>query len=129
MSDLKLSDLKVGDKVAIPVANRGPDSIVPKHNVHTVERLTSTQAVLSRDQRIVLKTGAVVGSPHHYNRAVVATEELLAEHRQEAERFRRHTAAANALADLPAAVDSRLALTLEQKEALAKAWADVKAMA
>ena len=129
MSHLTLFDLKVGDKVAIPVKNRMYDSIVPEYNIHVVERMTATQAVLSRNVRIALKNGSIVGNAHHFNRARVATEDLLTKHRQQVDFFNRHTAAANALADLPAALDSRSALTLAQKEALAKAWADVKAMA
>lgn len=100
------------------------------HSLWTVSRVTPTQAIAASQRgeiRVRLEDLKVIGED--YTRAAIASEEMQAQHAdqvQELSRFRAAVAATDDLIDRPL---HQLKLSTAQMEALAKAWAEIKAMA
>lgn len=127
-----LSSVKVGDKLALRVKGSNWESYVPTHRILIVERVTATQVGCrnalggSGEWRFRKSDGKEVGEDYSY--AEIATQELL--DAQDALRAKRNrfTAACAQLNNLFGKERHQLKLSLEQLEALAKAWVDVQAL-
>lgn len=100
------------------------------HSLWTVSRVTPTQAIAASRQgeiRVRLEDLKVVGK--NYTRAAIASEEIQAEHAAQVQELSRFRAAVKATDDLIGRELHQLKLNTKQLEALAKAWAEIKAMA
>ena len=98
------------------------------HRILVVEKLTATQVVCCEitagrsEWRFNRGTGRKIGSSSSLDNAVIATPELLREHQQQREAANRGMRAEADLIDLFGKQPHQLKLSLEQTEALAKAW-------
>lgn len=127
-----LTKIKVGDMLAVRVTNPQWNQHTPRHKLLVVERITAAQ-VCCRDERggsaewrFRKADGKQIGESYTF--AEIATPELIEEVRAAFARTRRLMGARAKLNDLDGARLHRLNLTLEQTEALAKAWTEIKAM-
>ena len=126
-----LSNIKVGDLLAVRDKSHRWNQYGPKHKLLIVERITAAQVCCRTESglgeyRFRKSDGKQVGDS--YNGAEVATPELIEEVRADAARMSRDMAARAQLNDLAGKELHQLKLTLEQTEALAKAWTEIKAM-
>lgn len=129
---IDLSNIKVGDKLAMREKGSGWGRYSISHRILVVERVTATQVVClnenggGREIRFRKSDGREIGESYSY--AEPATEELLSSINEQRSRLARHLAASRELSDLEGKHLHQLNLTLGQTEALAKAWLEVKAM-
>lgn len=127
-----LTHITVGDKLAIENPARRVNSYEPSHIILVVDRESATQVACRRanglggEWRFRKSDGKQIGENYRY--AEIATPELLAKVAEQTERQARELSARTALNDLSGKHLHQLHLTLEQTEALAKAWAEIKAM-
>ena len=111
---------------------RNPMSHWPQvsQSLYTVNRVTPTQAIAvgrRGEIRVRLEDLKVIGQD--YGRAGIANEEIQAKHAAQVTEVHRYSAANALVSDLIGRPAHQLKLTTAQLEALAKAWADIKAMA
>lgn len=100
------------------------------HSLWTVSRVTKTQAIAAGERgeiRVRLEDLKVVGKS--YTHAAIASEEVQAQHAAQVQELWRFRAAAELTSDLIDRPLHQLKLSTAQLEALAKAWAEIKAMA
>lgn len=129
MTRIDLTNVKTGDSLAIRLTSRGSDL---SHRLLIVDRLTDTQ-VICRDARgqfgevrFRKSDGKQIGEEYRY--AELGTPELIASVQHQAEQVQRRQLARDALSDLEGKHLHQLKLSIEQLEALAKAWREIKAM-
>lgn len=126
-----LTNIKVGDLLAVRDTSNRWNRHSPKHKLLIVERTTATQVCCrpetSRGEfRFRKSDGRQIGKIYAY--AEIATPELIDEVRADIARMSRDMAARAQLNDLAGKELHQLNLTLEQTEALAMAWTAIKAM-
>ena len=125
-----LTHIKPGDTIATANRHHAFGVSVPrvKHHLWTVTKRTATQIVAekgSQELRVRASDGKVVGENWVY--AIEATPELIAKTKAEQALLNRYYDASHACDEL-FQPSHRLNLTVPQLEALAKAWAKIKAM-
>ena len=126
-------DLKPGDLIAVPNDERPWAGIpVVSHRLYRVTRRTAAQAEAEsidthRTIRVRVKDGKVIGKD--YTRAVVATPQIVEEHNDQVRTLKRWLDATKRLEDLDGKNIRRLGLSIEQMDALADAWDQIKGMA
>lgn len=126
-----LTNIKVGDKLAIREGNNW-DRHPVDHRILVVERLTATQVCCANalggngEWRFSRSNGRQIGKDYTY--AEIATPELLAKNQAQLDASRRNREAEADLNDLFGKHAHQLKLSLEQTEALARAWNEIKAM-
>lgn len=129
MSLIDLTHIKSGDHLAIRQKYGVSDAT---HRLLVVERTTAEQVVCrdadgeAGEWRFLKSTGKQIGEQYRY--AEIATPELVAEVRKAQATQARLRAARLSLDDLEGKHLHQLKLSVEQVEALAKAWTDIKAM-
>jgi len=129
---IDLSNIKVGDKLALREKSSGWGYYSISHRILVVDRITATQVLCVNEQggsgewRFRKSDGKEIGE--NYSHAELATDELLSSVNEQRSRLARHLAARRKLNDLEGKHLHQLDLTLEQTEALANAWLEVKAM-
>lgn len=126
-----LTNIKVGDLLAVRNTGNRWNKYSPKHKLLIVERITATQVCCRADTglgefRFRKSDGKQVGESYTY--AEIATPELIDGVRSDAAKMERNMAARAKLNDLEGKHLHQLKLTLEQTEALAAAWTEIKAM-
>lgn len=124
-----MNEIRPGTVLAVSAAN--PISYYPRvtHILYTVSRVTPTQAIAIGERgeiRVQLKNLRLVGK--QYAHAAVATEEIQERHAAQVAELARWRAADAATNDLIGKPLHMLKLNTDQFEALAKAWAEIKAM-
>lgn len=124
-------NIRPGTVLALSQNERGLLSHYPRvtHSLWTVSRVTPTQAIAASQYgeiRVRLEDLKVVGKD--YERAAIASEKMQAEHAAQLQELSRFRAAVKATDDLIGRELHQLKLNTEQMEALAKAWAEIKAM-
>lgn len=127
-----LSNVQVGDKLALRNRRSQGEWFTPPYRILVVERITATQ-VGCRDERggsgewrFRKSDGKQFGE--NYVHAEIATNEVLAAVALHVNHYKRRTEAQNKLKDLIGKEYHQLGLSLEQIEALAKAWEEVKSI-
>lgn len=134
-----LTNIKVGDKLAMNKEPSWPGRARIDHRILVVDKLTPTQVTCKEDGNLVgghirawkfnRKTGRPVGgAASFFDRAFIATDEILLKHAEQVEYAARLWSAEADLQDLFNKHPNQLKLSLEQTEALAKAWLEVKAL-
>ena len=127
-----LSELEIGDKVAISNKSNGFGSHVPKvdYVICTVTKTTETQAILKGyyggDVKIRKSDGKLFGENYTYAR--YADDDLLAKHSSQIAELKRWRTARDAIGDLIGKELHQLNLSTAQIEKLAQAWTDIKNM-
>lgn len=126
-----LTHIKPGDTIATANRHHAFGVNVPRvnHQLWLVTKRTATQIVAENDNqelRARASDGKVVGETWAY--AIEATPELIAKTENEQALLNRYYEASHACDEL-FQPSHRLNLTVPQLEALAKAWAKIKAMA
>lgn len=128
-----LDEVKVGDKLALrKKGSSWSNEFAVTNRILVVSRITKTQVLCrgasggTHEWRFRKSDGKEIGEDYSY--AEIATDELIAENTAQHARAARDNAARAALSDLDGRYIYQLGLTLEQKEALAKAWVEIKAM-
>ena len=127
-----LTNIKVGDKLAIRVKGSSWSKFPISHHILVVDRETDTQVVCVSERngggewRFRKLDGKQIGED--YSHAELATDELIAKIHEQYALSQRDSVARRALSDLEGKPLHKLDLTLEQTEALAKAWTEIKAM-
>lgn len=128
---MTLTETKVGDMLALGESPTW-DKVAPRHRLLIVERLTASQVCCRDEQggagewRFRKSDGKLIG--HHYRYAQAATPELVAATKAARAMHERIRVAKRDLSDLECKPLHQLNLNIEQLEALAKAWTDIKAM-
>lgn len=127
-----LENIKVGDMLAVRERGYRWSQYSPRHKLLVVDRITATQVCCKHEQggnaelRFRKSDGRQVGGSYTY--AEIATPELIDGVRSDAAKMDRNMAARAKLNDLEGKHLHQLKLTLEQTEALAAAWTEIKAM-
>lgn len=131
---VNLDHIKTGDKLALRSRNSRYSGLGASHILLVVQRTTATtlccqaaDGIGNREWKFRKADGKEIGQD--YSHAEIATPELVASISAQLAIQARDLAARTALADLEGKHFHQLQLTLEQKEALAAAWTQVKAMA
>lgn len=122
---INLDHIKVGDKLALRNKNVSWDKFAITHRILLVDRVTATQ-VSAGNVRFRKADGKVLGEDYVYTEEV--TDGMIAMLAEQHSRRSRDQAARALLNDLEGKHLHQLHLTLEQTEALARAWTDIKAM-
>lgn len=127
-----LTHIKVGDKLALKELGSRTNCFAVDHRILVVSRLTATQACcvdvrgFGGEWRFRLSDGKEIGEG--YSHAEIATPQILAKNEAQLDAANRLRSAESDLSDLFDKCAHQLKLSLEQTEALAKAWLEVKAM-
>lgn len=129
---MNLTHIQPGDLIAVPASNTNRWTRTPliEHEIYRVIKRTATQAKAIRingSMTICIRVadGKVIGQD--YTRAVEVTPELVARHCEQTDLRQRHLVAERALEDLEHPLIRRK-LTIDQLEALAEAWEQIKDM-
>ena len=126
----KKHDIRPGTVLALNERSYASHCPRVTHSLWTVSRVTQTQAIAAGERgeiRVRLEDLKVVGKD--YTRAAIASEEIQAQHAAQVQELSRFRAAVKATDDLIGRELHQLKLNTKQLEALAKAWAEIKAMA
>lgn len=127
-----LTSIKVGDKLAVRTKVSSWSKFPITHHILVVDRITASQVTCvsarngSGQWRFRKSDGEQIGEGYFY--AELATDELIAKINEQYVLSHRDSVARFALSDLEGKHLHQLHLTLEQTEALAKAWTEIKAM-
>lgn len=133
MKTCDLTQLNVGDNLAIEETARDwSGRTFTAYRLLVVERVAAQQVMCvnakdgSGDYRFRKTDGKRIGKEYSY--AVPVTQELMATIESQRSLMKRQRDVREALQDLEGKCLHQLKLTLEQAEALAKAWGEIKAM-
>lgn len=132
MKPIDLTHIAIGDMLALAEPSTGSWAPSVSHRLLVVERVTATQVCCTDDRnyfgewRFRKSDGKLIG--RNYKWAEIATPELIASIKAQRDAVERHKKAREALGDLEGKHLHQLKLNLEQIEALAKAWTEIKAM-
>ena len=128
----EFQDVQVGDLLYMRTNggwHHGPKVLF---KLYKVVRKTKTQLIvfgqfLHSEIRVRIEDGRVIGGSR-YSYMSVVTPEIRAEYEEQVSAFKRYRGAEIACADLFMKDLVNLKLTVEQLEALGKAWTEIKAM-
>lgn len=132
MRKIDLTNIAIGDMLALAESSNGCWTPRVSHRLLIVNRVTATQVCCFNEQggtgewRFRKSDGKMIGQ--HYTYAEIASPDLIASVMAQRAVSARHEKARKALDGLEGKYLHQLKLSLEQIEALAKAWAEIKAM-
>lgn len=128
-----LSNINVGDKIAINNTSRSFHLPRVSKEIWTVVRKTGTQLVCTvphqtGEKRFRIKDGHMIGAESYLNFAEPATPEMIAQHEAQLDNLNRYRKAAEDLNSLIGKELHQLKLSTKQMEVLAAAWKLVREM-
>lgn len=130
MTPGKLDHLRLGDIIARRITERfALYNDFVEYEIHKIVHTTRTTVVTENGMKVRRKDGYVLGEKSSLRDFEPATLEIIALHEKQLALVKRHRKAGEDLCDLIGIPHHRFnRLSIEQKELLAKAWAEVKAL-
>lgn len=125
---MRLDQLKIGDKVAIPIIAHGFSNVPrPRYQIATIAKETDTQFTTATGHRFRKADGFLIGG-NRFSPVEVATDELIAETERLKSLHDRTVSAVSAMYKMKDELDRR-SLSLEQMEAIVAAYKQIKEQA